>query len=238
MGGEGFVAGSGEGFKASFHCGNGSVGDHRGKSTGFISHHEIERRLVGDGMGAVVVGEFSVGNRLGPRCGVIAAKDTEVSFDFLIDLFRFAVGLWVIGGGERKVVVEEFSKLSSEGRCELGTAIRDDFVKKSKVEENFVEKEGGDSFGGNGFLGRAKNYPLSKPMVYHDHERIEARGDREIRDKIAGDLLKRARGNGFNGRKGGYGGVRVNLVLLAKGTAFDVAADDGGESGPPELGGN
>ena len=32
------------------------------------------------------------------------------------------------------------------------------------------------------------------------------------------------------------GGVRVNLVLLAKGTAFDVAADEGGESGPPEFG--
>ena len=66
MSGEGFVAGGGEGFKAGFHCGNGSVGDHRRKSTGFISHHEIERRLVGDGMGAVVVGEFSVGDQLGP----------------------------------------------------------------------------------------------------------------------------------------------------------------------------
>ena len=30
----------------------------------------------------------------------------------------------------------------------------------------------------------------------------------------------------------------VNLVLLAKGTAFDVSADEGGESGPPELSGN
>ena len=62
MRGEGFVAGGGEGFKAGFHCGNGSVGDYRGKSTGFISHHEIERRLISDGMGAVVVGEFSVGD--------------------------------------------------------------------------------------------------------------------------------------------------------------------------------
>ena len=30
----------------------------------------------------------------------------------------------------------------------------------------------------------------------------------------------------------------VNLVLLAKGTALDVAADEGGESGPPEFGGD
>ena len=33
---------------------------------GFISHHEIEQRLVRDGMGAVVVGEFCMGDRFGP----------------------------------------------------------------------------------------------------------------------------------------------------------------------------
>ena len=91
-----------------------------------------------------------------------------------------------------------------------------------------MEEKGGNPFGSNGFLGRAKNYPLSKPMVYHDHERIEARGDREIRDKIAGDLLEGVGSDGFDGRERGYGGVRVNLVLLAKGTAFDIAADEGG----------
>ena len=54
--------------------------------------------------------------------------------------------------------------------------IRDDFVKKPEVKENFVEEKGGDSFGGDGFLHRAKNHPLSKSMVYHDQERIEAGG--------------------------------------------------------------
>ena len=32
--------------------------------------------------------------------------------------------------------------------------------------------------------------------------------------------------------------MRVNLVLLAKGTALYITADEGGESGPPEFGGN
>ena len=81
----------------------------------------------------------------------------------------------------------------------MRASVRDDFIKKSKAKEDFVEKEGGDSFGGNGFLGRAKNYPLSKPMVYHDHERIEAGRHREIRNKVAGDLLEGARGDGFDG---------------------------------------
>ena len=53
-------------------------------------------------------------------------------------------------------------------------AIRDDFIEKSKVKEDFVEKEGGNPFGSNRFLGRAKNHPLSKSMVYHNQERIEA----------------------------------------------------------------
>ena len=30
----------------------------------------------------------------------------------------------------------------------------------------------------------------------------------------------------------------VDLVLLAKGTAFDIAADKGGEAGPPKFSSN
>ena len=56
-------------------------------------------------MRAVIVGEFCVGDRFGPRCGIIAAKDTKVSLDFLIDSFGFAVGLGVIGGGKGKFVM-------------------------------------------------------------------------------------------------------------------------------------
>ena len=105
MSGESFIAGGGEGFKTGFYCGDGSVGDHQRKGTGFVSHHEIERRLIGDGVRAVIVGEFCVGDRFGPRCGIIAAEDTEVGFDFLIDSFSFAVGLRVVGSGEGEVVV-------------------------------------------------------------------------------------------------------------------------------------
>ena len=80
----------------------------------------------------------------------------------------------------------------------METSVRDDFVKKSKVEENFVEEKGGDSLGGNGLLGGAKNHPLSKPMIHHDQERIKARGDWKIGDEIAGNLLEGARGKRFN----------------------------------------
>ena len=87
-----------------FYCGNGSIGNNRGEGTRFISHHEIEQRLVGDRMRVVIVSEFCMGDQFGPRCGIIATEDTKVGLDFLVDLFRFAVGLRVIGGGEGEVI--------------------------------------------------------------------------------------------------------------------------------------
>ena len=56
----------------------------------------------------------------------------------------------------------------------MGASIRNDFVKKSETKEDFVEKEGGDSLSGDRFLGRAKDHPLSKPMVYHNQKRVKA----------------------------------------------------------------
>ena len=47
-------------------CREGSLRDDGGKSMGFISHHEEKWRLVGYGVRAVVVGEFSKGNVLSP----------------------------------------------------------------------------------------------------------------------------------------------------------------------------
>ena len=99
--GEGLVAGGREGFKTGFYCGNGGLGNNRGKGTGFISHHEIERELVGDRMGAMIVSEFCVGDRFGQRCGIIAAEDMKIGLDFLVDSFCLSVGLRVIGSGER-----------------------------------------------------------------------------------------------------------------------------------------
>ena len=66
MSSESFVAGGGEVFEAGFYGGDRGIGDHRRKGTGFVSHHEIERGLICDGVRAVVVGEFGVGDRFGP----------------------------------------------------------------------------------------------------------------------------------------------------------------------------
>ena len=76
------------------------VRDYRRKGTGFIAHHEVERRLIGDGVRAVIVSEFSVGDVISPRSGVGSAEDPKVHFDFLVYPFCFPVRLGVVGSGE------------------------------------------------------------------------------------------------------------------------------------------
>ena len=72
---------------------------------GFISHHEIEWRLIGDGVRVVIVCEFSMGDGFRPGCVIIATEDSEVGFDFLVYSFGFTVGLRVVGSGKGKVVM-------------------------------------------------------------------------------------------------------------------------------------
>ena len=82
---------------------------------GFISHHEVEWRLVGDKVKVVVVHEFHMGNFISPGHGVRSTKDPQIGFNFLVDLFSFSIGLRVVDSGEGKVIVEEFSELLGKG---------------------------------------------------------------------------------------------------------------------------
>ena len=70
---------------------------------------------------------------------------------------------------------------------------------RQRIRDDFVEEKRSDSLSGDGFLGWAKDYPLSKAMVDHDQERIEARRKGEIGDEITGNLLEGVRGHRLNG---------------------------------------
>ena len=59
--------------------------------------------------------KFSGGKELHPFSWVIGAEDAEISFEFLIGSLSLSVGLWVVGGGESYVIVEETCKLPCEG---------------------------------------------------------------------------------------------------------------------------
>ena len=94
----------------------------------FVSHHEVERRLTGDRMGAVIVGKFSMRDFIGLGTRVGPTEDPKVCFNLLVDTFCFAIRLRVVGCGEGEVIVQEFSKLFGKGGSELRTSIRDDFI--------------------------------------------------------------------------------------------------------------
>ena len=83
-----------------FYRGDSSVGDYRRKGMGFISHHEVKWGLVGDGMRAVIMSEFGMGDVVCPRSGIVPTEDPKVHFDFLVYPFSFSIQLGMVGGGE------------------------------------------------------------------------------------------------------------------------------------------
>ena len=143
--------------------------------------------------------ESCMGNSVSPGSRVRSTEDPQIGFNFLVDSFHFSVRLWMVGSREGKVIVKEFSKFFGKGRGKLWTTIRNDLVVEPKVEVDFIEKESGDPFCSDCFLGGVENYPLCKPMVDHNQERVKARGDWKVSDKIARDLLKESKGEGPDG---------------------------------------
>ena len=120
----------------------------------------------------------------------------------------------------------------------MGASVRDDLVVKAEAKVYFVEKECGNAFGSDIFLCGTENYPLCKPMVDHNQKGIEAGREREVSDKVTGDLLEGAGRRGANGSERRDSGMGISFVLLAGRAALNVFADVGGEAGPPEFGCN
>ena len=106
---------------------------------------------------------------------------------------------------------------------------------KTKAFEYEVKEQLSDSCSINGLLARCKNYPLSKAMVDHDHDRIKSRRRREVGDEVNGQLFKRESGSGLDRQERRYNRVCVGLVLLADGAASDKVLHKGGEARPPEI---
>ena len=77
------------------------------------------------------------------------------------------------------------------------------------MKVDFVEKEGGDPFCDDYFLGGTENYPLSKAMVNHNQERVKARGYRQVSDEVARDLLEGSRGKKLDRGERWNGGMGI-----------------------------
>ena len=73
MGGKGFLPGRLQVLDSSFYCGYRGQRKDSGEGNGFVSHHEEEWRLVGDGVRVVVVHEFGMRDVFDPCSWVISA---------------------------------------------------------------------------------------------------------------------------------------------------------------------
>lgn len=71
----------------------------------FIFHHEIDRRLIGNRVRAVIVYKFCVGNLFRSRGRIGITEDAKVGFNLLVYMFYFSIRLIMINSREEEIVV-------------------------------------------------------------------------------------------------------------------------------------
>ena len=98
-----------------------------------------------------------------------------------------------------------------------------------------VEEKLGYACGIHGFGARGENYPLTKAMVDHDHDRIKTVDQGKVGDEVNGEVLEGVRA--FKGKVGHSWGHRMgkDLVCLANCIARNVFLDIGGKARPPVI---
>ena len=68
----------------------------------------------------MIVGIFCMGDFVSPGTGVAFTEDQKVYFNLLVNMCYFAIGLRVVGCGEREVIVEEFSEFFVKAEVNYG----------------------------------------------------------------------------------------------------------------------
>ena len=86
----------------------------------------------------------------------------------------------------------------------------------------------------HGFGARGENYPLTKAIVDHNHDRIKTVDWRKVSNEVNGEVLKGVRalkgkgGNSWDHRMG------EDLVCFANHTPGNIFPGIGGKARPPE----
>ena len=98
-----------------------------------------------------------------------------------------------------------------------------------------VEKKLGYACGIHGFGAGDENYPLTKAMVDHNHDRIEAINWGEVGDEVHREVLEGKRA--FKGKESDGWDHRMgeDLVCLANHTSGNVFPNIGGKARPPVI---
>ena len=67
--------------------------------------------------------EFYHRKEVCPFLRVSITKDTKVGFELLVHPLCFSISLWIVGSEELEVILQEASKFSYKGQCELRALI-------------------------------------------------------------------------------------------------------------------
>ena len=95
-----------------------------------------------------------------------------------------------------------------------------------------VEKKLGYSCSVHSFDARGKNYPLTKAMVNHNHDRVKTIDQRKVSDEVDREVLEGVRALKGKGGDGWDCRMGEDLVCLANCAARNVFPDIGGKASP------
>jgi hypothetical protein len=98
-----------QGSYSIFCCGYSRIGDKMGNNMGFVSHDETEWGGILGIMFSVVMDKFRDGEVFSPFFWVIAAVDTKISFQFLVQSFSLTISLGVISGRWGNSVIQSLA---------------------------------------------------------------------------------------------------------------------------------
>ena len=93
----------------------------------------------------------------------------------------------------------------------------------------------GYSYGVHNFYAREKNHPLTKAMVDHNHDRIEAIDQGKVDNEIHREVLEGTRALEDKGGDGRNCRMGEDLVCLANCTSRNTFLDVGRKARPPVI---
>ena len=97
-----------------------------------------ERRNARCRMNRVVIAELREGQPVGLVILLPVAKQPQVLFDFLVDVFRLAIGLWVIGCRGIHFDAQQVVKARHESSHKLCSAVADNDLWQPEVLPNVI----------------------------------------------------------------------------------------------------
>ena len=87
----------------------------------------------------------------------------------------------------------------------------------------------------HGFGAEGENYPLTKAMIDHNHDRVQMIDWREVSDEVDREILEGVRAFEGKGSDGWDHRIGEDLVHLAHCTAGNIFPDISGKAGPPVI---